>query len=370
MSGLLFVASASMLWMATNCSHSMTHPPLIKSNSIISGITSHSTIYCKPELAGLYWISLSDNKAMKVLVTGGAGFIGSHLVDALIQRRHQLVVVDNLSTGRSENVNPAATFYRVDICSPELETIFEKERPELVNHQAAQTVIQKSNQDPAFDAKQNILGSLNLVLQCLRFGVKKIVYASSAGVYGEPKYRPVDENHPVTPISYYGISKHTVEHYLHLCHLENSLSYTVLRYANVYGPRQSPKGEAGVVAIFTRQMLQGERPTIFGKGDKTRDYVYVADVVMANLLAMEKSIDGVYNIGTGVETSDQEMFDLLAGLTGYNGNPHYVPVRKGEIYRSCLAYSKAQKEIGWQPQFLLREGLRETVNYYRSMFGK
>jgi UDP-glucose 4-epimerase len=305
---------------------------------------------------------------MKVLVTGGAGFIGSHLADVLIQRGHQVVVVDNLSTGRLENINAAATFYQVDIGSPELERIFEKERPEIVDHQAAQTVIQKSMEDPVFDAKQNILGSLNLVLQCLRFGVRKIVYASSAGIYGEPQCRPVDENHPVTPISYYGISKHTVEHYLSLSHLQNSLSYVVLRYSNVYGPRQSPTGEAGVVAIFTRQMLQGERPTIFGKGDKTRDYVYVADVVTANLLAMEKSISGVFNIGTGVETSDQEMFDLLAGLTGYKGNPRYAPVRKGEIYRICLDSGKAQKEIGWQPHFPLREGLTETVNYYRSIF--
>jgi UDP-glucose 4-epimerase len=281
-----------------------------------------------------------------------------------------VVVVDNLSTGRLENVNGAAIFYQVDIGSPELERIFEKERPEIVDHQAAQTVIQKSMEDPVFDAKQNILGSLNLALQCLRFGVRKIVYASSAGIYGEPKYLPVDENHPVTPISYYGISKHTVEHYLSLSYLQNSLSYTVLRYANVYGPRQSPKGEAGVVAIFTRQMLQGGRPTIFGKGDKTRDYVYVADVVTANVLAMEKSISGVFNIGTGVETSDQEMFDLLAGLTGYKGNPHYAPVRKGEIYRICLDSGKARKEIGWQPRLLLREGLTQTVDYYRSIFGK
>jgi UDP-glucose 4-epimerase len=316
-------------------------------------------------------VAFSDNKAMKVLVTGGAGFIGSHLVDALIQRGHQVVVVDNLSTGRLENVNPAAIFHRVDISSPELERIFQKERPEIVNHQAAQTMIQKSMEDPVFDAKQNILGSLNLILQCLRFGVKKIVYASSGGaVYGEPNYRPVDESHPINPISYYAISKHTVEHYLHLSHLENSLSYTVLRYSNVYGPRQSPKGEAGVVAIFTRQMLQGERPTIFGKGDKTRDYVHVSDVVTANLLAMERDGNGVYNIGTGVETSDQEIFNLLAELIGYQGNPHYAPVRKGEIYRICLDWSKAQKELGWQPQFLLREGLTVTVNYYRSVLGK
>jgi UDP-glucose 4-epimerase len=308
---------------------------------------------------------------MKVLVTGGAGFIGSHLVDALIQRGYQVVVVDNISTGCVENINPAAIFYRVDICSPELEKIFERESPDLVNHQAAQTVIQKSREDPVFDANQNILGSLNLILQCLRFGVKKIVYASSGGaIYGEPEYRPVNESHPVHPISYYGISKHTAEHYLRLACLEHTLSYVVLRYSNVYGPRQNPRGEAGVVAVFTGQMLRGERPTIFGRGDKTRDYVHVSDVVIANLLAMEKGENGIYNIGTGVETSDQEMFDLLAELIGYQGNPRYAPMREGEIYKICLDCSKARKELGWQPQFLLREGLAETVNYYRSVFGK
>jgi len=307
---------------------------------------------------------------MKVLVTGGAGFIGSHVVDALVRQGYQVVVVDNLSTGRPENINPAATFYQADISNSELEEIFEKERPELINHQAAQTVIQKSMEDPVFDAKQNILGSLNLVLQCLRFGVKKIIYASSVGVYGEPKYLPLDENHPVNPISYYGISKHTAEHYLHLAHLQHMLSYVVLRYSNVYGPRQSPEGEAGVVAIFTRQMLRGERPTIFGKGDKTRDYVHVSDVVTANLLAMEGDGNGVYNLGTGVETSDQEMFNLLADLTGYQGNPHYAPVREGEIYKIYLDSSKARKELSWQPQVLLREGLKETVDYYRSVLGK
>lgn len=319
---------------------------------------------------GYTGLAFSYDRAMKVLVTGGAGFIGSHLVDALVRQGHQVVVVDDLSTGRLENINRAARLHQADICSPELKRIFEKERPELVNHQAAQTVIQKSNEDPAFDAKQNILGSLNLILHCVRFGVKKVVYASSVGVYGEPKYRPVDENHPVDPISYYGISKHTVEHYLHLAYLQHAMSYVILRYSNVYGPRQRLDGEAGVVAIFTRQMLQGERPTIFGKGDKTRDYVHVSDVVAANLLAMETDKAGVYNIGTGVETSDRDMFNFLAELTEYQGNPHYAAVRKGEIHRICVDSSKAQKELGWQPQFLLRQGLRETVDYYRSVLGK
>lgn len=308
---------------------------------------------------------------MKVLVTGGAGFIGSHIVDSLIKQNHQVVVVDNLSTGSSENINPAATFCQVNICSPELERVFEKERPEIVNHQAAQTVIQKSVADPIFDAEQNILGSLNLILQCLHFGVKKIIYASSGGaVYGNPEYRPVDEDHPINPVSYYGISKHTVEHHLGLANLEHGLNYVVLRYANVYGLRQNPKSEAGVVPIFTSLMLREEQPTIFGKGDKTRDYVHVSDVVAANLLAMERNKDGTYNIGTAIETSDQEMFDTLAKVLGYSGNPRYAPIRMGEVYRICLDATKAQKEMGWQARLSLEQGLLQTVSYYQARFGQ
>lgn len=306
---------------------------------------------------------------MKVLVTGGAGFIGSNIVDGLLQQGHQVVVVDNLSTGRRDNVNPAATFYPVNICHPELKTVFEKERPDLVNHHAAQTIIQKSVADPVFDAQQNIIGSLNLFQQCRQFGVRKVIYASSGGaVYGDPDHLPANENHRPNPVSYYGVSKYAVEHYLRLYALEGVLECTVLRYANVYGSRQNPKGEAGVVAIFAGLMLAGKQPTIFGKGDKTRDYVHVSDVVAANLLAMEKGKNSIYNIGTGVETTDQEIFDALAQLTGFKGKPVYAPVRKGEVFRICLDFSRAQKELGWQPRLSVREGLQQAADYYRSLY--
>lgn len=306
---------------------------------------------------------------MKVLVTGGAGFIGSHIVDALIERHHQVVVVDNLATGFLENINHGATFYKMSICDAELTDVFERERPDIVSHQAAQMVIAKSVAKPIFDAQENILGSLNVILNCVRSAVKRIIYASSGGaIYGEPQYLPIDENHPINPISQYGVSKHSVEHYLYVYGLQHGLSYVVLRYPNVYGPRQNPDGEAGVVAKFAGQMLREERPTIFGSGDKTRDYTHVSDVVAANLLAMEQGNNAIYNIGTGVETSDQEMFDTLAKVLSYSGNPIYAPVRTGEIYRICLDATKAQKELGWQAQLPLEEGLLQTVSYYQARF--
>jgi len=305
---------------------------------------------------------------MKVLVTGGAGFIGSHIVDALIEQGHEVAIVDNLSTGFVENANPHARFYKMSVCEPNLADVFEQERPEVVIHQAAQMVIQRSVADPIFDTKENIIGSLNVILNCIRFGVRKIIYASSGGaVYGEPVNLPVKEDHPINPVSQYGVSKHTVEHYLYVYGAQYGLNYVVLRYSNVYGPRQNPGGEAGVVAIFARQMIRGETPIIFGKGDKTRDYTYVGDVVRANLIAMENG-NGIYNICTGVETTDQEMFDTLAKLLGYKGIPKYAPVRKGEIYRICLDFSKARQELGWQPKLILKEGLLQTIDYYRLRF--
>ncbi|MCL0103569.1 NAD-dependent epimerase/dehydratase family protein [Dehalococcoidia bacterium] len=307
---------------------------------------------------------------MKIMVTGGAGFIGSHIVDALIEKGHQVVVVDNLTTGSRQNINPSAKFYEMSICDSELASIFERERPEIVSHQAAQVVITRSVAEPIFDARENILGSLNVILNCVRFGARKIIYASSGGaIYGEPHHLPVNETHPINPLSQYGISKHTVEHYLHLYGLQHRLSWVALRYPNVYGPRQNPNGEAGVVAIFAGQMLRGEQPTIFGSGDKTRDYTHVFDVVAANLLAMERDNAGIYNIGTGVETSDKEMFDTLAKVLGYFGSPRYAPVRAGEVYRICLDATKAQEELGWQAGLSLEEGLLETVSYYEERFG-
>ena len=304
---------------------------------------------------------------MKVLVTGGAGFIGSHIVDALIKQDHQVVIVDNLTTGVLENINPGARFYKMSICDAGLSEVFQQEKPEIIIHQAAQMVIKKSVAEPIFDAQENILGSLNVIVNCVQFGVKKIVYASSGGaVYGDLQYLPVDEQHPINPISQYGVSKHTVEHYLYLYSLQCGLNYVVLRYSNVYGPRQNPLGEAGVVAIFANQMLRGKQPTIFGSGDKTRDYTHVFDIVTANLLAMERGNNAIYNIGTGVETSDRNIFDTLAKVLGYSENPLYAPVRTGEVYRIYLDNTKVQREMGWQAQLSLEEGLFRTINYYRA----
>ncbi|MCD6358387.1 MAG: NAD-dependent epimerase/dehydratase family protein [Dehalococcoidia bacterium] len=305
---------------------------------------------------------------MKVLVTGGAGFIASHIVDALIERGHQVVVVDNLSTGFSHNLNPRAKFYHMSIADEGLSDVFDKEKPDVVNHHAAQMVIARSVADPLFDARENIIGGLNVIVNSVRSGVKKVIYASSGGaVYGEPEYIPADEQHPVNPISQYGVSKHVVEHYLYLYGVLSGLNYVVLRYSNVYGPRQNPGGEAGVVAIFAGQMLRGEQPTIFGQGDKTRDYTCVFDIVEANLLAVERGEKLICNIGNGVETSDKEMFDTLADVLKYKGIPRYDSVRQGEVHHICLECSLAREKLGWESKISLREGLLKSVEYYRRL---
>jgi UDP-glucose 4-epimerase len=303
---------------------------------------------------------------MKILVTGGAGFIGSNVADGFIAEGHQVVIVDDLSTGFQENVHPRATFYNLDIRDSGLAEIFEKEKPDLVDHHAAQIDVRKSLLDPMFDAQVNVLGSLNLIQQCVQYGVNKVIYASTGGaIYGEPDYLPADEEHPIRPLCQYGASKHSVEHYLYLYRHHYGLSYTVLRYPNVYGPRQDPHGEAGVVAIFTEALLREQRPTIFGDGSHTRDYVFVSDVVAANLLAMESGDGQVMNLGWGREISVSQIYAALKKHIAPHIDPLYAQERLGEIHRISLDSNKAQRELGWRPRVDLDEGIGRTVEYYR-----
>lgn len=305
---------------------------------------------------------------MKVLVTGGAGFIGSHVVDRLLEEDHQVAVVDDLSTGKERNLNPDATFYKLDICDfIALEEVFRLERPQIVNHHAAHVDVRRSVKEPSFDARVNILGSLNLLELSRRHGVEKFIYISTGGaVYGEPRYLPVDESHPIQPISPYGVSKHAGELYLIAYREAFGMRSTILRYPNVYGPRQDPHGEAGVVAIFSELMLVGERPTIFGDGGKTRDYVYVDDIVRANLLVMDRSGDGeIYNLGWGKEVTDFEIFRAVRDAVGAKVEPIYGEKRPGEVERICLDSTKARQELGWEPTVPLEEGIPRAVEYYR-----
>jgi len=303
---------------------------------------------------------------MKILVTGGAGFIGSNIVDALIEDGHEVVVVDNLYMGRLQNIHPRAKFYLLDIRSPELEKVFAIEKFDLVSHQAAQMDVRRSVQDPIFDAQVNILGTINLLQNCVKYGVKKIIFASTGGaVYGEQDYFPADEEHPTRPISPYGITKLTVEKYLYFYYLTYGLPYVSLRYANVYGPRQNPYGEAGVIAIFTQKLLSGGQPIINGDGTQTRDFVYVGDVVRAHLLAMEYDRSDIFNVGTGSETDVNTIFFKLREIVGRDVPEKHGPPKEGEQQRSVLDYSKAKRLLGWEPQIDLDRGLRLTVEYFR-----
>ena len=305
---------------------------------------------------------------MRTLITGGAGFIGSNVVDRFIADGHDVAIVDNLVTGRRENLNPQARLFGQDITDiAAMRATFAEVRPEVVIHFAAQMDIRKSVADPGYDARNNIIGSLNLIQSAIETGVGKFIYASTGGaVYGEPKELPVDETHSINPISQYGISKHTVEHYLYLYNRLDGLRYTVLRYANVYGPRQNPHGEAGVNAIFAGMMLRGETPTIFGDGTKTRDYVYVGDVVQANVLALTAGDGEMMNIGTGVQTTDQEVYDAVAAAVGFDKPALLGEERKGEIRHIALDASKAKRILGWEPTIAFREGVRRNVEYVKA----
>jgi UDP-glucose 4-epimerase len=306
---------------------------------------------------------------VNILVTGGAGFIGSHVVDLYLEHGHRVAVVDDLSTGHRRNLNPRATFYEADIRSPGMASIFELEKPEIVNHHAAQMDVRRSVAEPVLDADINILGSLNLLECAHRSGVKQFVYISSGGaVYGEPEYLPCDEAHPINPICQYGASKHTVEHYLFLYRALYGLDYTILRYPNVYGPRQDPHGEAGVVAIFTGQMLADQPVTINGDGEQVRDFVYVGDCAQANLQAVQRANGaGIYNLGTGSGASVNEVFRTLKDITGYRRDPIHGPAKLGETRRIYLDASRAAGELGWGLKTGLEEGLRATVRHFQGL---
>ena len=303
----------------------------------------------------------------KILVTGGAGFIGSHVVDLFLDRGFEVIILDDLSTGRASNINPNAKFYQMDIRDPGIRKVFELERPDYISHHAAQMDVRRSVAQPLFDAEVNILGSINLIECAKEFNVKHFVYISSGGAaYGEPERLPCDETHPVNPICQYGASKHTVEHYLFMYHANYGMDYTVLRYPNVFGPRQDPNGEAGVVAIFTGKMLASEPVTINGDGEQTRDFVYVGDCAYANYLAVTVPHQpAIYNIGWGRPTSINEIFTTLAKVTAYPHQVSYGPAKVGETRHIYLDATKAGSDLGWSPTLSLEEGLEMTVAYFR-----
>lgn len=305
---------------------------------------------------------------MKVLVTGGAGFIASHIADRYISEGYDVVIVDDLSSGKIENLNPKAAFYKVDIRDKGLSAVFEKEKPDIINHHAAQMDVRRSVSDPAFDADVNIFGMLNLLQNSVRYGVKKIIFASSGGtVYGEQDVFPAPESHPTNPLCPYGISKLAGEKYLFYYKEVHGLNYAALRYGNVYGPRQNPHGEAGVVAIFTTKLLKGEQPVINGDGSQTRDYVYVEDVVESNWQATVKDFCGSVNIGTGKETDVNEIFTKLVNLMGYKVEEVHGPPKAGEQRRVFLDVKKAKEAFGWKANTSLDVGLRKTVEFFKEL---
>ncbi len=304
---------------------------------------------------------------MKILVTGGAGFIASHITDAFIDQGHEVFILDNLSTGFKKNINPRAEFIEADICDQSLSQLFEKEKFEVVNHHAAQMDVRRSVADPAFDANTNIIGTINLLQNSVRNGVRKFIFASTGGaVYGEQNYFPADENHPTSPLSPYGISKLAVEKYLFFYSTQYKLNYTVLRYANIYGPRQNPFGEAGVVAIFSSKLLKEEQTIINGSGKQTRDYVFVGDVVKANLLTINDEKSDIYNVGTGKETDVNELFSELNKITGNNAAEKHGPAAPGEQMRSVITSEKLFKKFKWKPDTELHIGLENTVDFFKN----
>jgi UDP-glucose 4-epimerase len=304
---------------------------------------------------------------LRILVTGGAGFIGSNVADRFVALGHDVAVFDNLSSGFREFVNPKAKFYEGDLAdAASIEAAIADFRPEIVDHHAAQIDVRKSVTDPVFDARVNVLGSIGMLQSCTKHGVRKVVYASTGGaLYGEGRTLPAPEDHPINPEAPYGASKHTVEHYLYIWKLLHGLDYTVLRYPNVFGPRQNPHGEAGVNAIFIGLMLEGKRPRIFGDGNAVRDYLYVDDVVAANVMALDGGSGEMLNIGTGIGTSVNDIVRELQSILGFAEGAIYEAARPGEIQRIYLDAARAKQVLGWTPSVTFRAGLERTVDWSR-----
>ncbi len=307
---------------------------------------------------------------MKILVTGGAGFIGSHVVDAYVAAGHQVIAVDDLSLGKREQVHPAARFVEMDVNDPEMVEFFKAERPDVVNHHAANPSVSLSVRRPIFDATQNVLGTINLLEASRQAGVGKFIYISSGGaMYGNPRYLPADEDHPSNPMSPYALSKHTGERYVRLYGDEHGLPWTSLRYANVYGPCQDPHGEAGVIAIFCQNLLKGVAPEIHWDGEQTRDFVYVGDCARANLLALTGGDGQAYNVGTGVGTSINELFSTLMRVAGREIQPRRGPRRPGDARDSYLDCTKIARDLGWRAEVGLHEGLAQAWDWFEKAGG-
>ncbi len=301
---------------------------------------------------------------VKVLVTGGAGFIGSHIVERCLQVGYETVVIDNLSTGKREYVPSGATFYPMDIRSELLEDILDIERPDVVIHQAAQIDVQRSLKDPDFDAAINIIGTLKLLNACAAAGVRKVVYASSAAVYGHPAMLPITEGQIKAPISFYGVSKYVPEFYIKTFAGLHNLDYCILRYSNVYGMRQAVKGEGGVISLFVDRVLRGQPLHIYGDGEQTRDFVFVEDVAAANVAAVERGNQVTVNVSTGQSVSLNELVSVLETVTQQRHHIQYFPQRSGDIVHSCLSNDKARDLLNWRPETSLAEGLAKTLSYY------
>lgn len=303
---------------------------------------------------------------MKVLVTGGAGFIGSHVVDLLNQTCYEPIVVDNFLSGQREFIPPNIRLYEVDITTSQITDVFEKEKPDVVIHLAAQIDVSRSIKDPVWDASQNILGTIHLLTCCHKYNVKKFIFSSSCAVYGEKEDISIKETFPIQPLSYYGISKFSSEMYIQTFKNLCQIPFTILRYANVYGPRQSSKGEGGVISTFFKKVINSESPFIFGDGDQTRDFIYVKDVAEANVLSINNGDNEIFNIGSNTKTSINELYKIITGITTKDIPAVRMPAQEGDIRFSRLDNTKAAFILGWQPSFDLQKGLSETFKYYKS----